>query len=224
MKEKVVGLFSGGIDSPLAILLASKKFEVLPVHFCLYPMASEESSLLALESLKELKGRIEFEKAIIFPWAGILSKIQSETRRSYACVTCRRAMLKTSEQIGRTRGASGIVTGESLGQKASQTVENIVATSSDIDMPIIRPLIGMNKDEITKISKEKNTWKEKHSGCCLATPQKPKTEAKADEVDREMKKIDLQNLIGEAEEHIMEVENFDRDFDNYLFRIAGELG
>lgn len=224
MKERILGLISGGIDSPLSALLASESFRVVPLHFCLYPMSSEKSAEKAFRSLEALEEFIDFEMAIIFPWAGILSEIRRHVRESFACVACRSAMLETANEIGNRYGISGMVTGESLGQKASQTLENIGATSSRVDIPVIRPLIGMNKEEITKISRDRGIWRADHAGCCLATPEKPRTKATSVEAEREMEGVDLPSLIEESSDLILEVESFDRDFGDYLFRLAGKFG
>lgn len=224
MKENIIALLSGGIDSPVAALLAAREFDVIPLHFSLYPMTSQESAEKAVESLQNLQEKIQFEKAIIFPWAGVLSEIRSEVGESYTCVCCRKSMLRTASEFCERENAYGIVTGESVGQKASQTIENIFATSSGINIPIIRPLIGMNKEEITKLSKSEGVWKEDHAGCCLITPNKPKTNASPEDLDKEMEKINLEKLIRDSEDSILEVKNFDRDFDDYFLELAGAFG
>ncbi|KXA89602.1 hypothetical protein AKJ38_03755 [candidate division MSBL1 archaeon SCGC-AAA259I14] len=223
MREKVLGLISGGIDSPVAVCLAARDFKVLPLHFCLYPMSSKESSIKAIDVLRELKSKINFEKAIIFPWAGILEEIRTKVKKDYSCVVCRKSMLITASKIGKLEGAEGIITGESLGQKASQTLENLSATSYNIHMPVLRPLIGMNKDEIIKISKNLGIWKPDHAGCCLVTPQNPKTRAKRKQVDKELEKIEIEGLIEENRSFILETEKLDEDFESYLFELATEF-
>lgn len=207
----------------MAAILAGENFEVMPLHFCLYPRSSRENSLKALKSLRELRDEIGFEEAIIFPWAGILNEILEKIRENYVCVACRRSMLSTASKICRREGASGIVTGESLGQKASQTIENVNATSSEIKVPLLRPLLGMNKEEIIQISKNREIWRADHAGCCLATPPKPRTKADSETVNKEMKKIDLQGLIQESENFLKKVEDFDWDFEEYLFELAAEF-
>lgn len=224
MKEKVLGLVSGGIDSPVASVLAARKFEVIPLHFCLYPMSSQEDSLKAIDALRDLEEKMDFKKAIVFPWGGILGEIRSKIREGYACVACRSAMLMTAGEICKREGAGGIVTGESLGQKASQTIENISVTSSMVDVPLLRPLVGMNKREIIALSKEMGIWRADHAGCCLATPSKPRTKARKWELDEEMRKIDLQRLIEEGEDLILRVKNLDLDFEEYLFQLAARFG
>lgn len=223
MKEKVLGMISGGIDSPLASLKAAREFEVIPIHFCLFPMTSKKSALKAFDSLKDLNKKLQPEKTIIFPWAGILNEIQDKIRNRYRCVACRSCMLLTASEICERENAKGIVTGESLGQKASQTIDNISTTSGMINLPIIRPLIGMNKEEIVKQSKKEGTWKSDHAGCCLATPRKPKTKTRKSDMDEELEKINLQELIKESEDLLLELDDLNQEFDDYLFQLASEF-
>jgi len=225
MNEKVISLISGGIDSPLATLLASKNFKIIPINFCLYPKTSKESAFAAFHALETLDKKIDFEKTIIFPWTGILQEINKNTEDWLNCVSCRRVMLKTAEMIGEEENASAIITGESIGQKASQTIENIRATSSKIDMPVIRPLMGMDKNEIVKLSKEKNLFEENHAGCCQASPNNPGTKVYPDRLNEELEDIDLSKLILNSKEFSLEIEDFDKDgFESYLSNLEEKFG
>lgn len=223
-KDKVVCLVSGGIDSPVACTMVTKKFRVVPLHFCLYPLASEESSLRAVKILEELKEEIGFEKVIVFPWAGILSTIRSEIEDEYACVACRKSMLRAAESVCKQEGARGIVTGESLGQKASQTLSNINATSFGINYPILRPLLGLDKKEIITKSKELGIWHAQHAGCCLATPQGPKTKVNPQVVEKKLDRIKLPKLIQEGFNSSLELRTFEENFEEFLFELAGKFG
>lgn len=224
MSEKVISLISGGIDSPLATLIVAEEFEILPIHYCSYPMTSEENVTAVFETLETLNNKINFEKTLILPWAGILQKIQEKINEHLTCVACRKSMLITAEKIGEKENVSGIITGEALGQKASQTLENIQATSHQIKTPIIRPLIGMDKKEITQLSKEKGIWKKDHAGGCIATPDKPNTKTDPKVLKSELEKINLLDLIKEYEDLILELKEFSKDdFDSYLSKLATEF-
>lgn len=224
MKEKVISLISGGIDSPVATITAAREFEVIPLHFCLYPMSSEENFYKTIEALKNVQKKINFEKAILFPWGGVLTQILNEIQENYTCLACRKSMLITASKLCESEDAGGIVTGESLGQKASQTIENIRATSSKINLPILRPALGMNKEEIVNLSKEWGIWRADHAGCCLATPNNPRTKADPQKVDKELEKIELQNIIEKHKDLILRVKNLDREFDDYLLELASKFG
>lgn len=216
MIEKVVGLISGGIDSPLAILRSGGEFDVLPLHFCTYPKTPKKNSLITIKVLKDIKNKVDFEKVIVFPWAGMLNEIIGKVKEKYACVACKRCMLITASKICRDEEAAGIITGESLGQKASQTIENISAISSGIELPVLRPLIGMNKEEIIKLSRESGLYRADHAGPCPAVPSKPRTKAKPKEIEGELEKIDLEEKLEEGRKNVLEVKNLNQDLDGYF--------
>lgn len=194
--EKVICMVSGGIDSPVAAALAAKEAEIIPLHFNLYPFYCESSFSLTTEILKRLKEKTDFKRMVVFPWGRVLQKIHSNPdSRKYACVLCRRGMLKTAEYFCAQEGACGIVTGESLGQKASQTLENMCATSSGLSVPVFRPLFGLDKVDIERISRKLGVWSDKHVGCCSATPEKPVVAADRDLLEQHYSDLGIADLI-----------------------------
>ncbi|MEW6592237.1 MAG: hypothetical protein AB1305_00895 [Candidatus Hadarchaeota archaeon] len=218
--EKVVCLVSGGIDSPVALAMAAREFDVLPLHFCLYPYTCEENFLISMRNLREMKETAGFEKAIVFPWARILKTILGGREKNYACLACRKTMFRVAELICEREGASGIVTGESLGQKASQTLPNLCATSAGIKFPIIRPLLGMDKIEIERLSKKLGLWHDVHAGCCYATPKHPRTKADSAVVDSMLERLKVGDFIAKELENSIEIRTFEEDFEGYLEKIA----
>jgi len=220
-KENVVCLVSGGIDSPVACALTARKFNVLPLHFCLYPYTCEETFLVAMKVLKDLRKKARFKKVIVYPWAKVLDAIlKNREKRSYACLACRKNMFKVAEAICELEGAAGIVTGESLGQKATQTLTNLGVTSRGIKFPILRPLLGLDKEEIGKISKELGIWHEVHAGCCFATPKYPRTRAESEVLDRLIADPEIQRAIQKGFHEILKVRTFEEDFKGYLETLA----
>ncbi len=168
---KAVALVSGGIDSPVAAALASQRYDVIAVHFCLYPFYCTGSFRSALAALKRLAQKFGI-KSVLIQWSDVLTKIAKADRR-YQCVLCRAAMLRVASLIARQNRAKVIVTGEVIGQKASQTLPNMAATAMMVDMPVLRPLTGLDKDHIITLSKQLGLWSAKHAGCCSATPENP---------------------------------------------------
>jgi thiamine biosynthesis protein ThiI len=220
-KEKVICLISGGIDSPVAGALVAKKFDVVPLHFCLYPFARKDSFSLAMKILKDIKGTIGFEKVIVYPWGPILNSItKNDVSKNYTCVLCKRGMFKVAEKICEKEGASAMVTGESLGQKATQTLQNLRATSAGIKFPIFRPLLGLDKNEIETISKKLGIWQAHHAGCCYATPRYPTTGTKHEVLDDLFDELELDTIIERNLEKILEVKTFEEDFESYLKSVA----
>lgn len=219
--EKVVCLVSGGIDSPVACALMAKNFEVIPLHFCLYPYTREETFLVAMKILKDLRDETEFEKVIVYPWSIILRTIlKHREHRNYACLVCRKSMFRVAEIVCEREGAQGIVTGESLGQKATQTLPNLGATSHGIKFPIIRPLLGLDKLEIERLSKKLGIWHEVHAGCCYATPKHPRTRADPAVLDELIDSLQIHDLIQKNFEKVLEVRTFEENFEEYLSNLG----
>lgn len=215
--EKLVCLVSGGIDSPVACVLMAEKFEVIPLHFYLYPYTSKETFFVVMKILKKLKEKAKFEKFIIYPWSKILRTIlESGENRSYVCLACRKSMFRVAEIICEREGAGALVTGESLGQKATQTLLNMRATSSGIKFPIIRPLLGLDKPEIEHLSKKFGIWQELHASCCYATPKHPRTRADPKVLDELLSKLRIDEAIHKEFENVLEVRTFEEDLEDYL--------
>ncbi len=219
LKEKVVCLVSGGIDSPVACALAAREFEVLPLHFCLYPYTCEDAFLVAMQVLKDIKPKAGFGKVIVYPWSRILRRILGGRDKDYACLACRKGMFRVAERVCEREGATGIVTGESLGQKATQTLPNLGATSTGIKLPILRPLLGLDKLEIERLSKKLGIWHEVHAGCCYATPRHPRTRADSATVDALLERLQIGDLISGEFENILEVRTFNEDLRGYLEKL-----
>lgn len=193
-REKAVCLVSGGIDSPVAAALVSKRYEIIPLHFCLYPYYCRGSFETVVNVLGKLQEKTGFKETIMFPHAEVLAAATRSGYREYTCVLCRRAMLKAAELVAEGTGASVIVTGESLGQKASQTLPNLWATSRGLKHAVLRPLIGRDKNEIIAASKGLG-MPGSHAGCCTVTPDRPKTNAEAAFVDGLYEKLGIQKII-----------------------------
>ncbi|MFP4116686.1 MAG: hypothetical protein ACLFTY_01560 [Candidatus Aenigmatarchaeota archaeon] len=214
--EKTVCLISGGIDSPVAAAMMGQKMEIVPLHFVLHPYYCEETFSLSIRAMKRLQRVVSFEEIVLFPWGNVLQKIFTELerigKREYSCVLCRRSMFLAGSEICEKVGADSLTTGESLGQKASQTTENLRTTSWNIDVPIHRPLMGMDKQEIIRKSKEMGLYMSTHAGCCNATPDKPRTESDPEKVEELFKKLELGKFIREKAGSAKVVTTQDKEF------------
>ncbi len=188
--KKALALISGGIDSPLAAKMMMDKYEIIPVHFSLYPFYCKGSFDLTIETLKKLG----FKKVIIFPFGKILGKI-AKKERFYQCVLCRKSMFKAAESLAKKYKAEAIITGESLAQKASQTLKNMAATTYGIKIPILQPLLALDKQEIIDLCKKYDIYSEKHTGCCTITPERPVTRAEIKKAENLYKELDLEKEI-----------------------------
>lgn len=191
--SKLLCLISGGLDSPVAaIQLMKRGAEVAFVHFHGAPFVGRE----ALEKVEELVRIVnqfqpEPHPLIVIPFGGIQEQIARVTSSRIRTVLYRRMMIRIAEQIASNLGAKALVTGESLGQVASQTIENITTINSVAKLPILRPLIAYDKDEIIKKAKQFGTFetsiKPAADSCVLFADNHPilrSTAAKAEEQER----------------------------------------
>lgn len=181
---KAVALMSHGIDSPVAAYLMKKKgFEIIFLHMKL---------LLEESSVQELKSQID-EKATleVFDYYPQLEKIKNNCKERYTCILCKRGMLRTAENLAIEKGADAIVTGENLGQVASQTIENLKTIESAIEMPVIRPLLCLDKTEIISIARQIGTYNisTKENRKCPYVPNNPATKSVQEKVQQEEKKL-----------------------------------
>jgi thiamine biosynthesis protein ThiI len=192
-------LVSGGIDSPVAGYLMLKKGVSLgAIHFSNLPFASDNSVdkvnnlVLALESCSNSKIPLFVMKH------GIVQKmILDSCNRRFQCVLCKRFMFRVAEHVALSKGYDFLVTGESVGQVASQTLENLFVTSSAVRIPIMRPLVCMDKLEIVSIANDIGTFAfstEKGESCSLA-PHSPLTRARLFDVEEQEKSLDVDSIV-----------------------------
>ena len=157
---KVVALLSGGIDSPVAAFLMMKRgVEVIPVHIYMGEKTLEKARRI-WNQLKKYHYGGKGELIIVKPKERerIVEKLKELGKEKYTCVFCKYMMVKHADRIAKDFGAKGVVMGDSLGQVASQTLENMYIVSQASDLPIYRPLIGMDKEEIVSIAKRIGTF------------------------------------------------------------------
>lgn len=194
---RVVALISGGIDSPVAgFMMARRGCEIIAVHF-----GGEINEIIKkLENYSVHKIKIYNIEQEIFN--KILSEI-SKVAGKYTCVVCKRMMLKFAEKIAEADGAKGIVMGDSLGQVASQTLDNLMIVNSRISFPVYRPLIGMDKNDIVKIAREIGTYELQCPEKCAFTPDKPSTSANLNKIEEIERKIGIDELIEKQRDNII---------------------
>jgi thiamine biosynthesis protein ThiI len=189
---KAVALLSSGIDSPVAIYLMLKKgVEITPIHFRQDPV-KEEKTLEILEVLRRYGGLndpiiVDFSEEHV----PAFKKLRELGNVRYTCVLCKWLMLRRACRIGHEIGASAIITGDSLGQVASQTLDNLMVVSTASDLPILRPLIGLDKDEIVRIARKIGTFEvsSKEEPPCPFTPRYPVVRASLGEFRRILKAL-----------------------------------
>lgn len=198
---KVIALLSGGIDSAAAVSIALEQgLEVIAMHYSTKPFADERAEQKATELVAHLQKRFRKKiRLIVVPFGKVLGEIAKNCSRKLNCVLCRRMMLRIAEKIAAQEKAGALLSGESLGQVASQTLTNLNAEAGCISLPVIRPLLGMDKLEIEAIAKSFETFSisTMPSACC-SIPEKPATAAKRALIEEEEKKLPVEELVNTA--------------------------
>ena len=203
---KVAVMLSGGIDSPVAAWQMMKRgCQVMFVHFHSYPLVDRTSMEKAVDLVEHLN-RHQYESNLFMaPLGEIQKKIILTCPPSYRVVLYRRFMVRITEVLARRNRAKAIITGESCGQVASQTLENIAVVNQSAVMPILRPLIGHNKEEIVNIAQNIGTFTTSilpDQDCCtLFVPKHPETKADLDTVLRLEESLSVDEMVKDAVEN-----------------------
>ena len=200
-QPKVVCLLSGGIDSPVACWLAMKRgCPAVPVYFDNAPFTDESSTKRAINVAKILfQWAIGFSRRMyVVPHGQNLIEFREKCSKRLTCVLCKRMMYRIAERIADMERAEGIVTGEAIGEHASQTLRNLrVLTAAAAKYPIHRPLLGFDKTETEKIARKIGTHEastQRVKGC-TAVPSKPATQANPQEVAEAEKALNMEELV-----------------------------
>ena len=200
---RVAVMLSGGIDSPVAAWHMMKRgCPALYIHFHSYPLVDRSSIEKAVE-LAQLLGRHQRQSELyLAPLAEIQKRVIVETPPSYRVLLYRRFMLRIAETLARRAGAKAIVTGESCGQVSSQTLDNIAVVDQAADMPVLRPLIGLNKEEIVAMARKIGTFPvsiQPDQDCCsLFVPKHPETRGRLAVVERLEAGLPVAELVAES--------------------------
>lgn len=207
---KALLLLSGGIDSPVAgYLMAKRGVELSAIHYVSPPYTSERAKNKVLELGEELCsfcGRLE---TYIVPFTEIQEEIRNNCREEYFTVIMRRFMMKIAEKVATDNRCKALITGESIAQVASQTMDAIYCTDRASDIPVFRPLIGWDKNDIIEVSRKIGTFEtsiQPYEDCCTVfTPRHPKTHPVLEEIEKEEKRLDMDALINRAYEGIEKI-------------------
>ena len=206
-----MSLLSGGIDSPVASWMVAKRGVALEmVHFFSYPYTSNEAKEKVIDLAR-----------LLTPWCGRLTvhvvpftAIQEELRRSCPqelfTLVMRRFMMRISEQVARRCGAKALVTGECLGQVASQTMEAMAVTGAAASLPILRPVVGMDKEDIVKIARKIGTFETSilpYEDCCTVfTPRHPRLRPTPAELEYAEQDLDIEGMVQAAVDGIERIQ------------------
>ncbi|MEF8848421.1 MAG: hypothetical protein V5A68_04730 [Candidatus Thermoplasmatota archaeon] len=196
---KLISLMSSGIDSPVATSLISERAtKIIIIHADMTPFIEKEEITNFHEISRFLKKSIKKPvEMLIIPNGENIVNYKKNCNNRFTCIFCKRMMLRIGEKIAEKKSASAIVTGDSLGQVASQTLQNIRVIEQTVKIPILRPLIGRDKEEIVDMAKKRNLFELsiKESFDCHAVPKNPSTKAKLDDILNEEKKINIKKMV-----------------------------
>ena len=202
---KAMLLLSGGIDSPVAGYMIGKRgVQLEAIHFFSYPYTSDRAKDKVLKLGKIIAGYTGSLKVHIVPFTDIQLQIRDKCPEEHLTLVMRRFMMQISQRIAEKRGCAALITGESIGQVASQTMGALAVTDDAVTMPVFRPLIGMDKEEIVEISRKIDTYETSilpYEDCCTVfTPRHPSTKPKLAKVLLSQNQLDIERLIDEAVE------------------------
>lgn len=200
---KVMSLISGGFDSPVAAWqLLRRGAQLRFIHFHSVPYTSKDS----IEKIRKIIARLgkyqAAQKTFLVPFADVQKEIMIKTPAKFRVIFYRRLMMQIAQEFAKRENCLALVTGDSLGQVASQTLENIYAVSNAVSIPIFRPLIGTDKEEIIRQAQEIGTYEisiQPHDDCCTRLmPAHPETKANLNEILEAEKSLDIPALVKKA--------------------------
>lgn len=202
---KAAILISGGIDSPVAAYMMAKRgIQLTAIHFASPPYTSQRAEQKVQKLLQKVSLYSGSMTMYTVPFTKIQEEIQRNCAEEYFTIIMRRLMMRISSIVAQQNNCAALITGESLGQVASQTIHALACTDEAAGMLVFRPLIGMDKDEIVQVSRKIDTFEtsiEPYEDCCTVfTPKHPRTKPSMQSVLDEEAKVDFAPLIKEAVE------------------------
>ena len=200
-------LLSGGIDSPVAgYMMAKRGMSLSAIHFHSFPFTSLQAKEKVLSLAKHLTQYTKALDVYVVPFTDIQVKIHENCPEEFMITIMRRFMMRIAERVAKNINAKALITGESLGQVASQTIESINTTNSVVSLPVFRPLIGFDKSDIVEISQKIGTYEtsiQPFEDCCTVfLPKHPVIKPKIEIIERAEKKLDIESLIEESIKNI----------------------
>ncbi len=200
---RAVALISGGIDSPVAIWMAMKRgLTVIPLHFWSYPFTGERARQKVSDLCAVLRGWGPLPDLLVCPFTEIQTAIRDQCPVELRVTIMRRMMLRIATRLARAEGALALVTGESLGQVASQTIESLGTIGAVTDLPLLRPLIGLDKEEIIARARHIGTFDLStlpYEDCCtLFVPARPRIKPTIAEAEAGERALDVEGLVARA--------------------------
>ncbi len=196
-------LISGGIDSPVAAYMMAKRgIQLVPIHFASPPYTSERAEQKVVELLEQVAKYAGHMQMQIVPFTHIQEEIRKNCPEELFTLIMRRFMMRIAQKIARQEDCGALITGESVGQVASQTIPALACTDAVCELPVFRPVIGMDKEEIITIARKIDTFELSilpYEDCCTVfTPKHPRTRPKLYQLEQAEEALDIEGLEAEA--------------------------
>lgn len=204
-------LISGGLDSPVAGWLGLKRgLELTGLHFHSFPFTSERSKEKVIELCQVLARYAGSFRLIVAPFTAIQKAIRQSCPEELYVTIMRRMMFRLAEKVAHLEGALALLTGESLGQVASQTLESIAVINRVVELPVLRPVISWDKTEIVELARKIGTYEisiQPYEDCCtLFVPRHPATKPRLEKVERAEENLDVEGLMQECLDNLETIE------------------
>lgn len=197
-----VMLMSGGIDSPVSLYYMLRQgHDMLAVHMDNRPFTDDSPMEKIADHLHVLEARFGRKVPLyVLPHGPTQIALMRQTDRHVGCVLCRRFMWRAAERIAEREGATFLATGEALGQVASQTLSNMRTATASVKLPIVRPLIGLDKHEIETVAKSIGTYtiSTRPGVCCQAVPDRPATRSNLVQIGQQEERVDVEALLDDC--------------------------
>ena len=190
------------VSSRPSYMIAKRGVRLVPVHFFSFPYTSEAAKEKVIELARLLTPYCGKMPLLVVPFTHIQEQIRDKCPEEYFTLVMRRFMMRIAEKIAEAQGAKAIVTGENLGQVASQTMEAMASTQAVLSLPVLQPLIGLDKEQIVRLARRIGTFETSilpYEDCCTVfTPRHPKTKPKMAEIEAAERACALDDLLDEA--------------------------
>lgn len=194
--EKGIALLSGGIDSPVAISMMQDRMDIIAVHFHQLPLTDKKE----VDKVRDLAKELKVKKVYLIPFLDAFKILVKDCTHKNYFILSKILMFKCAELVAEKEGANFLITGENLAQVSSQTLSNLKSITKNLSIEVIRPVLTYDKQEIIEVARKLGTY-EISAGpeiCCLLGPKHPATKSDPKDIEDDLKKINVDDILKDA--------------------------